>query len=290
MSRPLPLVMAQVEPQDIGAPIGDFARAVQEVVADYPQTTLVIYPELHLYGVSGLPQERDRQKLEAAEPLAGPKVKALAEIAGDLGVWLLPGTVCERADDGGFYNTAVVFSPQGRLVAWYRKIFPWRPFEPYTPGDRFVVFELDGVGRVGLSICYDSWFPEVTRHLAWMGAEVVLCPTQTTSSDRAQELVLTRANAIANQVYVVSVNAAAPYGFGRSLVADPEGRVRTEAGTSPEIMTEVIDLDDVSRVRAYGTAGLNRVWSQFRPDDATLALPLYEGRIDPARWSPRGPS
>ncbi|MBX6384205.1 MAG: carbon-nitrogen hydrolase family protein, partial [Microbispora sp.] len=154
--------------------------------------------------------------------------------------------------------------------------------------DRFVVADLPGVGRIGLSVCYDAWFPEVARHLAWLGAEVIVNPVMTTTADRAQELVLARANAIANQVFVVSVNTAAPVGTGRSLVADPEGRVRVEAGEAATVLTDVIDLDDVTRVRRHGTAGLNRVWSQFTDADPPLELPLYQGRIDPGRWKPAG--
>jgi predicted amidohydrolase len=112
----------------------------------------------------------------------------------------------------------------------YHKCLPGRPYEPYKPGDRFAVFDLPNVGRVGLSIYFDAWFPEVSRHLAWMGAELIINPTQTTSRDRTQEVVLTRANAVVNQVFVVSVNAAAPCGIGHSLVVDPEGGVRVEAG------------------------------------------------------------
>jgi predicted amidohydrolase len=107
------------------------------------------------------------------------------------------------------------------LAASYRKVFPWRPYERW--GGSFVVADMAGFGRVGLSICYDSWFPEVARHLAWMGAEVILNPTLTPTADRAQELVLARAQAITNQVYVVGVNAAAPTARGRSLLVDPKG-------------------------------------------------------------------
>ncbi|MFD0474100.1 carbon-nitrogen hydrolase family protein [Nonomuraea thailandensis] len=194
--------------------------------------------------------------------------------------------MCERGADGALYNTALILSPEGRLAASYRKVFPWRPYEPYRPGDRFVVADLPGFGRVGLAICYDAWFPEVARHLAWMGAEVIVNPVMTTTADREQELVLARANAIVNQVFVVGVNTAAPTGTGRSLVVDPEGRVRVTAGEAATVLTDVPDLDDVTRVRRHGTAGLNRVWSQFTDADQPLELPLYQGRIDPGRWSP----
>lgn len=286
MSRVLPLVLAQSLPISLAADPAVFAEQVSALVDDFPNTRLAVFPELHLFGVEGRLAERNEELLAAAEPLEGPRVARLGELAGDLGVWLIPGTVCELGEDGDVYNTAVVLSPQGKLVASYRKCFPWRPYEPYQSGNRFVVFDLADVGRVGLSICYDAWFPEVARHLAWMGAEVIINPTQTTTCDRPQEVVLTRANAIANQVFVVSVNAAAPLGTGQSLVVDPEGRVRVQAAQAPETLTDVLDLDDVTRVRTFGTAGLNRMWEQFRDGDAALELPLYDGRMNPTTWRP----
>jgi len=284
MVRALPVVVVQQPPLPVADAVERLAADSWGVLARFPRTRMIIYPELHLFGVDSEAELRD-----AAEPLAGARVKALGELAAELGVWLLPGTVCEADPDrpGAVFNTALAFSPEGRLVAWYRKIFPWRPYEIFTPGDRFVVFNVPEVGRVGFSICYDAWFPEVARHLAWMGAEVIVNPTQTTTSDRAQELVLARANAIVNQVFVLSVNAAAPIGVGRSVIVDPEGRVRVTADeASAAFLTDVLDLDEVARVREFGTAGLNRMWEQFEPTDAALELPLYSGRMDPARWKP----
>ncbi|MDA8434666.1 MAG: carbon-nitrogen hydrolase family protein [Actinomycetales bacterium] len=290
MSRALPVTMAQAAPHPIDAPLDGFARDVTDLVHSFPQTRLAVYPELHLFGADEDPRTKNARLDDSAEPLDGPRCRMLAELAGDLGVWLVPGSVCERGADGLLYNTAVVFSPEGELVASYRKIFPWRPYEPYQPGDRFVVVDLPGHGRLGLSICYDAWFPEVTRQLAWMGAEVVLNLVKTTTVDRAQELVLTRANAIVNQVFVVSVNCAGPVGMGQSLVVDPEGAVRVAAPSeNPVVLTDVLDLDHVVRTRTYGTAGLNRMWAQFSDGDAPIELPLYQGRIDPKLWHVQGP-
>lgn len=277
MSRSLPVAVVQAEPQTSGGDVDEFADHVAGVLHRFPGTRLIVYPELHLFG-------NDSELRRLAEPLTGPRVEALAELAAYLDVWLVPGTVCEEAD-GGIFNTAIALSPQGALVAAYRKCFPWRPYEKFLPGNEFVVFDLPDIGRAGLSICYDTWFPEVTRQLAWQGAEFVITPTRTTTSDRAQELVLTRANAIVNQIYVLSANAAAP-GVGQSLIVDPEGRERVSAGRTAEVLTDVIDLDDVTRVRTYGTAGLNRMWSQFTDSDPDLELPVYQGRISPKRWSP----
>jgi len=225
----------------------------------FPQTRLVVYPELHLFGGAGPEEWRSN-----AEPLDGPRIRVLAQLAGDLGVWLVPGSVCERGPDGQLFNTAVVLSPEGQLAAWYRKIFPWRPYEPFDPGDRFVTFDLQGIGRAGFSICYDAWFPEVTRHLAWLGAEVVLNLVKTTTCDRTQEVVLARANAIVNQVFMVSVNCAGPVGTGQSLIVDPEGLVRASTGSEATVLTDVLDLGHVARARRYGTAGLTRPWRQFQ--------------------------
>ena len=123
--------------------------------------------------------------------------------------------------------------------------------------------EIPEIARIGLAICYDGNFPETFRQLAWMGAEVVLQPTLTTTSDRQAELVMARANAIFNQLYVVSLNAAAPAGLGRSVIVDPEGLVRLRAGTSEELLTDVLDLAAVERVRRFGTAGVSRMWDQI---------------------------
>jgi formamidase len=115
-----------------------------------------------------------------------------------------------------------------------------------------------------------------------MGAEVVLQPTLTTTSDRDQELVMARANAIFNQVYVVSLNAASPAGLGRSLIADPEGIVRLQAGDSEEILTDVLDLDAVTRVRRYGTAGVSRMWDQIERAGPGIHFPMYGGGVQPS--------
>jgi predicted amidohydrolase len=277
----LPVVLVQAEPVPFDRALDAFAADVTTVLADHRDTRLVMYPELHLCGA-----ENPR---DTAEPLDGPRTRRLAEMAGDLGIWLVPGTVCERGPAGEVFNTALAFSPGGELVASYRKIFPWRPYEPYDPGDRFVVFDLPDAGRVGFSICYDAWFPELTRHLAWMGADLVLNPVQTTTPDRGQELVLARANAIVNQVFVVSLNVAGPFGVGCSLVVGPEGQVLAETpDADPAVLAVTLDLDEVARVRKRGTAGVNRMWDQFRDSDAPIELPLYQGRIDPGRWRPGG--
>ncbi len=289
MPGTLSVAAVQAAPRAIGAPLDPFAADVARHAQNGAR--LVVYPELHLFSADQHPEAERNDALRAsAVPLDGPLVRALGEIAREAGVWLVPGSICERGPAGELFNTALAFAPDGSLAASYRKIFPWRPFEPYEPGDRFVVFDLDG-SRAGLDICYDAWFPEVGRQLAWLGAEVVVNIVKTTTPDREQEVVLARANSIINQVFTISVNCAGPIGRGRSVIVDPEGAIRAESGGDEErVLLDSLDLGHVTRVRENGTAGVNRMWSQFRPGDAPIALPLYAGRIDPATWSAAAPA
>ncbi|MFL5871838.1 MAG: carbon-nitrogen hydrolase family protein [Solirubrobacterales bacterium] len=283
-ARPLSIAGLQTAPQarDPEATLARFAEQARGVSRVVPHAQLLVAPELHLSALGGLLEEDEGYASRVAVDVPGPLTDRLGEIAVETGLWLVPGSVYERGDSG-IHNTALAISPEGELVAAYRKAFPWQPHEHTEPGDRFVVFEIPEVARVGLAICYDGFFPEVFRQLAWLGAEVVIQPTLTTTSDRAAELITARANAIVNQLYLVNVNAAAPAALGRSIVVDPEGRVRVEAGATEELVTDLLDVEAVERVRTMGTAGVSRMWEQIdRGAAAGVELPMYEGgRIRP---------
>ena len=285
MGRPWLLALVQSPPATGVDPVGDLAAEVARLLADEPRIQMVVYPEIHLFGGSDRAEDANTWLAEAAEPLDGARVAALSRIAAHNGVWLVPGSVPESAD-GKIFNTAVVFDSRGTLVASYRKVFPWRPYEAWSPGSEWVTFDVPDVGRFGLSICYDSWFPESTRQLGWLGAEVVLNIVKTVGPDRAHELVLARANAIVNQVYFLSLNAAGPVGAGRSIYVDPDGDVLAELPAADSAVTILeLDLDRVSEIRDHGTAGLNRIWNQLRPDDAPIPLPAYNGAMTPGHWN-----
>lgn len=290
MRRDLNIVAVQARPHAIGAPFEAFADEARRLVAETPGVELLLFPELHLFHPPGASLEADNAALRAAaQPLDGPLDEALRALAKALGVCLVPGTVCELGPNGEFYNTLPVYDAAGERLAVYRKIFPWRPNEPFDPGDRFVCFDLPGKGRIGLTICYDAWFPEVARQLAWMGAELVLNLVKTTTPDRKQELVLAQANAIFNQVFLLSVNCAGPVGMGQSLLVGPEGEnLAALDGAGPGKLHAVIDVAEAEAVRRRGTCGENRMWLQFRPGDRSIALPVYGGRIDPTHWAPPG--
>ncbi|WP_418907545.1 carbon-nitrogen hydrolase family protein [Glutamicibacter endophyticus] len=290
MAEELIVGLAQRTPLPLTDPLPAFTDDVAATLRRYGSIDMLIYPEMHLHGSEHLPEaERPAAMERAAVALNDPFVTRLGEIAAAHRIWLCPGSIGELDAAGSYFNTQLLFAPDGTLVAHYRKMFPWRPFEPHQPGTEFVVAELEGVGRAGLSICYDAWFPEHSRHLAWLGADAILNIVKTTSEDREQELVLARANAIVNQVYVLSVNCAHPVGRGRSIAVDPEGHVLGEAGLGEDTIIARVDPEKVQRVRATGTAGTNRVWSQFRHGDSPIPLPMYNGALEPTRWSP-GPT
>jgi formamidase len=267
-------------PGDPAATLARFERDVRTLRSTFDGLELVVAPELHLMALLPLLAESGPPEDELAVDVPGELTERLGALARETGLWLVPGSVYERVD-GGVANTAVVLSPTGELVASYRKCFPWQPYETTVPGTQTVCFDIDGVGRFGLAICHDGAFPEVFRSLAWDGAEAIFQVTLTDTSDRDIETVVVRANAYVNQVAVVNVNAAAPVGNGRSLVVDAEGAVRYEAGVAEEVLTAVLDLDAVRRVRERGAFGINRLWEELDRVGPGLELPMYGGRYRP---------
>jgi len=229
----------------------------------FPWLRMIVLAELASFGPS----------LARAEPLPGPTEQRWQALARKHGIWLVPGSIYERAE-GRIYNTASAIDSEGVVVARYRKIFPFLPYETgVSHGTEVTVFDVPEVGRFGISICYDQWFPEVARALAWKGAEVILHPTLTGTIDREQELILAQANAIANQCYFIDINNAGALGNGRSILVGPEGEVLHRAGELNEIIPVRLDLDRVRRARASGSKGLGQMLKSFR--DTALHLPCY---------------
>jgi formamidase len=213
---------------------------------------MIVFPEVFVHG----PDSRNFQKL--AEPIPeGPSTQALMNLAKKLKVWLIPGTLMEKGDDGKFYNTAIVISPEGKFVTKYRKILPARPFESSDPGDQFVVFDIPEKGRIGLMVSFDIMYPEIARTLAWMGAEVIIktaCQSDMVGGTRART-PMDIVRAIENQCYIVDCNVSAPIGNGYSCIIDPEGRIIEKLGSSESMTSAILDLDAVHRVREYGSFG-----------------------------------
>lgn len=275
-SRTLVLAGLQTAPvaMNPSATWDGFATAVESARALFDGLDLVLAPELHLSAPGPLLVEPAEYADEVAVEIPGPLTDQLCELALQTQLWLVPGSVYERTPDG-IANSALVISPEGELIGPYRKCMPWQPYECSQPGDRLLTFDIPDVGRIGLMICYDGMFPELPRQLAWSGAELILQPTLTTTSDRDAETIVARATAIQNQVALVSLNAAGPVGVGRSVFVGPEGEVRVQAGAGEEVLVDVVDFGAVERVRTMGSFGMNRLWKQWDRAAETLDLPMY---------------
>jgi predicted amidohydrolase len=268
-------VQMQVVAYDPQSTIDKMAGIATNLVKYFPWAQLIMFHELVVPGFDQfITLENKDWLIKKKEAIPGPASDRLCALARSLNRWLVPGSMYE-VDGDKLYNTALVISPQGEIVRKYRKMFPWLPYENgVTPGDEFCVFDIPSVGRFGLCICYDMWFPEVARSLVWQGAEVILQPTNTPTSDRELELVMCRANALFNQCYFISVNGVGSWGGGRSTIIDPDGRILQEASTNQTILTEMIDLDHCTRTREFGTIGLAQTLKQLRDSDHTF--PIYE--------------
>lgn len=245
---------------------GDNSELLADAAADtmrrFPWVQMIMFSELGLTGWNAQPQ-----------PLPGVLEDHCRKLAKQLGVWLLTGSIYEKAGSRN-YNTATVIAPSGDIIGRYRKMFPFTPYEKgIAAGSSFLVFDVPDVGRFGVSICYDMWFPETSRTLAWMGAEVILHPTLTNTLDRDVELSIARATAATNQCYFFDVNAAGPLGYGRSIVVGPEGDVIHQAGSGEEIIALEIDLGRVRRSRERGLLGLGQPLKSFR--DCEIDFPPY---------------
>ena len=232
----------------------------------FPWTQMVLFSELAAYGPLdqySLPPEN-----EALEKFQAAAVKH--------GVWLIPGSMfITDPDDGRIYNTSVVINPQGEIIRRYAKMFPFRPYEAgIAAGTDFCVFDVPDVGRFGLSICYDMWFPETTRQLTSQGVEVLLHPVLTGTTDRDAELAIARATAVQFQCYVIDVNGLGAGGVGKSCVIDPTSQVLHQSAGQEDMFPIEIDLDMVRRQRETGMKGLGQVLKSFR--DRSTDFSVYD--------------
>jgi len=228
----------------------------------YPWVQMVVLSELAAYGPS----------LAHAREL-GPSLDLFCEVAAKHKIWLLPGSLFERAD-GVIYNSAPVINPRGEVVARHRKIFPFAPYEVgVTAGDDCTVFDVPEVGRFGVLICYDMWFPETLRTLVSKGAEVILHPVLTHSIDREVELNIARASAAMFQSYIFDINGLGAGGNGQSCVVDPSGRTLYQASVHDAIIPIEVDFDQVRRQRERGIMGLGQPLKSFR--DRPIDFDVY---------------
>jgi 5-aminopentanamidase len=224
------IAAAQLNPR-LGELAGNLelcAKAIREAAAKGAE--LIVLPECSL---SGYMFEDRAAASAAAEAVPGPATESLAAISSESGIVSVVGLL-ER-DGAELYNTAVVLGPDG-LIGRYRK-----SHLPILGVDRFVtagaepppVFELQGA-RIGIEICYELRFPEVTRLLALAGAEVVVNPTNWPRNASPLADFFIRTRAAENRVWIIAANRVGDEGgsafIGRSQVIDPAGRRVAELG------------------------------------------------------------
>ena len=230
----------------------------------YPWIEMVMFSELCAYG----PLTYTARELPCSFE------EEMQAMAKKYGIWLLPGSIFEK-DDDKIYNTATVINPKGEIVTRYRKMFPFYPYEVgVTPGTEFCVFDVPDVGRFGVSICYDMWFPETIRTLVSMGAEVIMHPTLSGTIDRDIELSIVRAMASVNQCYFIDINGLDTGGTGRSIVCGPDGRVLHQSKGTEEIIPLELNIDRVKRSRELGILRLGQPLKSFR--DHLGQFTIYE--------------
>jgi deaminated glutathione amidase len=235
---------------------------VTETMALFPGTDMIVFSELAMHG-----------PLEGRiSPDPSKDIEVFQALAARHGVWIVPGSMYVRRE-GQVFNHAVVIGPDGSIQGQYDKMFPFKPFESgVAAGASFLAFDVPRVGRFGLSICYDIWFPEIMRTLSSMGVEVLIHPTLTGTTDRAAENAISKATAAMFQCYVVDVNGLDGGGNGRSLVADPSGNTAYQAGQVSEIFPVMLDLGLVRQARRDGANGLGQVLKSWRDRESEFDI------------------
>lgn len=229
---------------------------------------LVLLQELHM----GLYfcQEENHQLFDLAESIPGPTTDILGKLAKELKIVII-SSLFERRTAGIYHNTAVVFEKDGNIAGKYRKMHI--PHDPgfaekyyFTPGDLGFTPIQTSVGKLGVLVCWDQWFPEAARIMALAGAELLLYPTAigwVPKDNKAEQqrqleawITIQRAHAIANHLPVIVCNRVGTEKniqfWGSSFVAGPQGEILAQASIgNPEVLVTEIDLNRTEYLRRH---------------------------------------
>ena len=271
-------LVQQANTADRAANIEKLQRHIRQAAAEGAE--LVVLQELHngLYFC----QTEDTSLFDQAEQIPGPSTELFGALAKELGIVLVL-SLFERRAPGLYHNTAVVLERDGSIAGKYRKMHI--PDDPayyekfyFTPGD--LGFEpIDtSVGRLGVLVCWDQWYPEAARLMAMRGAELLIYPTaigwesSDTEEEKARQLgawvTVQRGHAVANGLPVISVNRTGhepdPSGqtngiqfWGNSFVAGPQGELITTLPNDEETV-RVVEVDKLRSEQ------VRRWWPFFR--------------------------
>ena len=266
-------LIQQANCADMRTNLLNLAKSIEACAAHGAQ--LVVLQELHntLYFC----QTEDTRLFDLAEPIPGPSTGFFSEIAASHGIVLVTSLFEKRAP-GLYHNTAVVFDRDGSIAGKYRKMHI--PDDPayyekfyFTPGDLGFQPIQTSIGRLGVLVCWDQWYPEAARLMALRGAELLIYPTaigwESTDSDEEKSrqlgawVISQRGHAVANGLPVISVNRVGhepdPSGqtngiqfWGNSFVAGPQGEILAQASNhEPQIMVVEVDMDRSENVRSW---------------------------------------
>ena len=233
---------------------------------------LVVLPELHLGPY--FCQSEDYNNFDLAQPIPGPTTAILSDVAKKLDI-VIVSTIFEKRAPGLYHNTAVVFDKDGSIAGKYRKMhIPDDPgfYEKYyfTPGDLGFKPIETSIGKLGVLVCWDQWYPEAARLMALAGAELLIYPTaigwdpEDTPEQQQRQLdawiTIQRSHAVANGIPVISCNRIgfelAPDSttginfWGNSFIAGSQGDIITSANDSEtKLLCCTIDSAKAERVR-----------------------------------------
>jgi len=271
-------LIQQSNGKDISENLDKLQKNIRKCAAAGAQ--LVVLQELHnsLYFC----QTENPDYFDLAETIPGPSTDYFGKLAGELGVVLVL-SLFEKRSAGLYHNTAVVLEKDGTIAGIYRKMHI--PDDPayyekfyFTPGDLGFVPIQTSLGKLGVMVCWDQWFPEAARLMALAGAEFLIYPTaigwESTDSEEEKQrqleawITIQRSHAIANGLPVVSCNRVGheddPSGetggiqfWGNSFVAGPQGEILVQASNQNE-ENLLVDID-LAR-----SENIRRIWPFFR--------------------------
>ena len=252
--KPISLLLAQTGPR-LGNKEQNLRQISEQAAkAGKKNVDLLIFPELHLTGYT----MRDEVS-HLAESIPGPSTRKVERASKEHGLHIIFGMPEESEVKGVIHNTAVFVGPKG-LIGRYRKIhlpthsvFEERRY--YRPGQEAPVFKTD-IGTIGLNICYDLYFPELTRLQALQGAQLIVCISASPGLRRRFFEGFCLSRAMENAVYLVYVNRVGIEEglqfWGGSRVIAPNGSVLAQCKYDvEEFQTCKVDLEEVSRARVF---------------------------------------
>ncbi|MGW0172412.1 carbon-nitrogen hydrolase family protein [Rhodococcus sp. NPDC003322] len=243
-----------------GTDKGENHRAIRNLVGEAAArgAQVVVAPEYAMYTTPRL----DASVAESAEPLDGPFVTGLLEIAAEFGVHVVAGMNETLAGDDHISNTLVAAAPDGAVAAVYRKLhlydaFGYRESDVFRAGEAVepATFTVDGL-TFGMQTCYDLRFPEVTRRIVDAGADVLALPAQWVPGPLKEDhwTTLVRARAIENTLYVAAADQSARTGAGNSMIVDPMGVVLASLGEQTGTARAEVTTARIAEVREKNPA------------------------------------